>query len=189
MQTQERDIVGELKTAETSIERIRGEMEQEIRRLSEEDGGQSAARRRELDQKNEVVSQLKQNIEEHKSLRPALEDHQARAERSLLNARENVGKHKETIEEAQQRLDTLVRDRGQQHSAYPAGLPRLQKAIQEDSGFRERPVGPLGTYVRLTKPAWSSVLEKSFGQTLDSFIVTNKEDQIRLSSLMQRVNW
>lgn len=68
-------------------------------------------------------------------------------------------------------------------------MSRLTSAIRQDDGFIQKPVGPLGSHVRLLKPLWSSILEKSFGAALNSFIVTSKQDQSRLSSLMKRVGW
>ena len=178
-----------MKAAEEQIDTVQKEIEAEHHRLSEADGGRNAARRREIDDKKEAAAQAKTNLKEHEDQLPTLEASKASAEIANKEAEEDLRKHKHSVEEARQRLDVLVCDRGQQQSAFPANLPRLLKAIQEDDGFRQRPVGPLGMHVRLTKPAWSSILEKSFGQSLDSFIVTSKEDQIRLSGLMQRINW
>ncbi len=47
----------------------------------------------------------------------------------------------------------------------------------------------MGNHVRLLKPLWSRILEKSFGGALEAFIVTSKEDQLRLSAMMQKVGW
>ena len=93
------------------------------------------------------------------------------------------------MKHCEERLESLVRDRGQQQQAYPQNMSRLLSAIRQDDGFQQRPVGPVANHVRLLKPLWSSVLEKSFGGALDSFIVTSKDDQLRLSSMMQRVGW
>lgn len=93
------------------------------------------------------------------------------------------------IQQCEDRLNNLLKDRGQQQGAYSGNMSQLLKAIREDQGFLQKPVGPVGDHVRLLKPLWSSVLEKSFGGTLSSFIVTSKQDQSRLSALMQRVAW
>ena len=68
-------------------------------------------------------------------------------------------------------------------------MPRLLHAIQQDDGVLERPVGPMGSHVRLMQPSWSSILEKSFRAGLETFIVTSKQDQSRLSTLTQKVGW
>ena len=86
-------------------------------------------------------------------------------------------------------MNNLLKDRGQQQGAYPPNMPWLINAIRQDNGFIQKPVGPMGSHVRLLKPVWSSILEKSFGAALNSFVVTSKQDQSRLSSLMHRVGW
>ena len=96
---------------------------------------------------------------------------------------------RDEIMQHEDRLKSLMRDRGQQQGAYKPSMPRLLHAIQQDSGFLERPVGPMGSHVRLMKPSWSSILEKSFGAALETFIVTSKQDQSRLSTLMTKVGW
>lgn len=68
-------------------------------------------------------------------------------------------------------------------------MSRLLNSIQQDDNFLQKPVGPLGNHVQLLKPLWSSILEKSFGGALETFIVTSKQDQSRLSALMQKIGW
>ena len=65
----------------------------------------------------------------------------------------------------------------------------LLKAIQQEKSFTQTPVGPVGHHVSLLQPKWSSILETSFGTTLNSFIVTSKKDMNILSSIMKRAGW
>ena len=100
-----------------------------------------------------------------------------------------ISSKRDEVQQCEERLNTLVRDRGQQQGAYKPSMPRLLNAIRQDDGFLQKPVGPLGNHVQLLKPLWSSILEKSFGAGLETFIVTSKQDQSRLSVLMQKVGW
>lgn len=72
---------------------------------------------------------------------------------------------------------------------YHERIPVLLKAIQQEKAFAQPPVGPVGHHVSLLKPKWSSILETSFGATLNSFIVTSKKDMNTLSNIMNRVGW
>jgi structural maintenance of chromosomes protein 6 len=118
-----------------------------------------------------------------------LEMNKARAAKAVEEAKGPRSAKSQEIQEAREHLQNLLKDRGQQRSGYPPRMPQLIKAIGQDGGFRERPLGPIGDHVRLKKPVWSSILEKSLGAALNSFIVTSKQDQSRLSSIMQRVQW
>ncbi len=125
----------------------------------------------------------------HENELPALHDDRSKAEEERLSCHSDIKKKRAELLAAEARLDTLNQDRGQQQSAYPAAMPRLLKDILLDNGFADKPIGPIGNNVRLLDPQWSSILEKQFGSALDSFIVTSKSDQIRLSGHMQRIKW
>ena len=161
----------------------------EQRRLSDADGGAHDLRRAEIEEKREEVVTAKRKLRECLDKLPAFEDSRDRANRESEDLLEEVKAKRVDVQQCTERLDSLLRDRGQHQQAYPANMPRLLNAIRQDDGFQQKPVGPLGTHVRLLKPLWSSILEKSFGGALNSFIVTSKQDQNRLSDLMQRTGW
>ncbi len=96
---------------------------------------------------------------------------------------------KAEIRQAEDTLRNLQRDQGQHMAAFHERMPYLLRAIQEEPGFRDKPVGPVGNHIRLLKPEWSSILEKALGGTLSSFIVTSIQDQALLSDMMKRINW
>ena len=189
LQTQQREIAGEIRVAKATVLRVQEEIESELRRLSDVDGGMHAERRVEIDGKKEDAQEAKDRMIIHEDELPALQDNKSRIEESRLGCQADVDKKRTEVSAAETRLDTLIRDRGQQQSAHPAAMPRLLKAILLDNGFAEKPIGPIGNHVRLLDPQWSSILEKQFGSALDSFIVTSKSDQIRLSEHMQQIKW
>lgn len=83
----------------------------------------------------------------------------------------------------------LKREGGPQNSGYHEKMPDLLEAIEQDRSFTRRPVGPLGHYVRLLKPEWSSILENSLGSTLNSFVVVTPEDSTKINDIMRNVGW
>ena len=96
------------------------------------------------------------------------------------------------VEETVSRVKIRDLEQGQRQwiDAYqnaPA-LGKLLRAIANESNFRETPVGPMGRYVELLKPEWGSILEKSFGASLNAFVVTSKDDHTLLSDMMRRHN-
>ena len=189
LQAQQRGIASEIRAAKETISRVQEAIESELRRLSDVDGGMHAKRRADIDEKKEDAQEAKDRMRSHEDELPALQDNKSRAEEKCVSCRAEVEKKRTEISAAEARLHTLNEDRGQQQTAYPAAMPRLLKAIQQDDGFTEKPIGPIGNHVRLLDPQWSSILEKQFGSGLDAFIVTSKSDQIRLSGLMSRIKW
>lgn len=146
-------------------------------------------RRAEIEEKRAEATAAKLRFREHENELPALEDSKYRAERNYKESQNPVKEKKIEVQNCEERLNSLVKDKGQQQQAYPPNMSRLLNAVRQDNGFQQRPVGPIANHVQLLKPLWSSILEKSFGGALDSFIVTSKDDQLRLSGIMQRVGW
>ena len=146
-------------------------------------------RRREIDQKREEAEAAKIRVQDHGDRRQTLLDNRKRADDDYQQSQNPIKAQRREIKEKETRFSSLMRDQGQQQQSVSANMARLLSAIRQDKNFLQKPLGPLGNHVRLLKPVWSSVLEKSFGGSLDAFIVTSKQDQNRLSDHMHRCNW
>ena len=178
-----------MKAAEKRIDKTEKDIEEETHRLSELDGGSHARRLAEIDDKKTEAANARTQLHEHEAGLGVLEEQKRRAEEVMEKAKPPINAKRTEIRDCEERLNGLIRDRGQQQGAYLPSLPRLLNAIQQDRGFRQFPIGPLGKHVRLLQPKWSSILEKAFGGTLNCFVVTSKEDQTRLAGLMRQVSW
>ena len=99
---------------------------------------------------------------------------------------EALRKCDDDVKQAETALQNLKRDEGPGNSVSNRTLLR---AIEQETSFSRKPVGPIGQHISLLQPKWASVLETSFGATLESFVVTSKRDMNILSNIMQRVNW
>jgi structural maintenance of chromosomes protein 6 len=178
-----------LRGAEARIKKATTDIDEEYRRLGAADGGIHARRLAELEGRKADVLAAKSKIEDHDNRIDTLEANMTRAELDTKKCRPSISAKRTDIQQCEDHLNNLLKDRGHQQGAYPQNMARLISAIRQDDGFAQKPVGPMGNHVRLLKPLWSSVLEKSFGGALNSFIVTSKQDQSRLSNLMQNINW
>lgn len=104
----------------------------------------------------------------------------------MKRATESVQKKNDDVRQAEHVLQNL---RGEEGPGDSNVNRTLMRAIQQEPSFTKKPVGPIGQHVSLSQPKWASVLETSFGASLDSFVVTSKRDMNILSNIMQRVNW
>ncbi|MCJ1432580.1 Structural maintenance of chromosomes protein 6 [Xylographa pallens] len=186
VQTEQRRIKEMLRETERRIAKFKDDIAEEYRKLEEANGGSHARRLAELDERKVEVEVVKRRLEEHNRVLQSLEDDKTRAVQGLEDLKAPRRDKNQEIQQCNEDLQTLMKDRGQQLGGYPQGMSNLIKAVRQDNGFQQPPVGPIGEYVRLLKPAWSGILEKSFGGVLNSFIVTSKQDQSKLSSMMQR---
>ncbi|KAL8649422.1 MAG: hypothetical protein Q9210_004404 [Variospora velana] len=186
VQTEQRSIKDYMKQTNERIKRAENDIQEELRRLEEVNGGSNARLLAEIEEKRSELAEARSRMDNHDGALQHLEAEHRHALQNLEKSKEPIPRQRKEVQECEERLNRLARDKGRQEGAYHANLPRLLRAIREDGGFRETPVGPIGYHVRLLKPSWSGILEKSLGATLNTFIVTSKPDQIRLSEVMNR---
>lgn len=185
-QADQRQLRDSLKNNEAVIKAKKREIEEEKQRLSELDGGGAAARLAKLEEAQENASAAHRAFEEHQANRNDLEAKIGEAQQECRERDQPIRLKRDEIENRQRDIDNLSRDRNQQDGAFHARMPALLGAIQNERSFAQRPIGPVGKFVRLLKPEWSSIIEKSFGQTLSSFIVTSKNDMNTLNRVMNQ---
>lgn len=188
-QTQQRQIKEHLKRAQANVRKTQADIEEEHRRLEEANGGSHKKRLEEIEAKRADVVAAKNRLQEHESNYGNLQRDKEKATAALEFSKGPLGSKQNEMDQFEAQLTRLMQDKGQKQGAYKPSMQRLLTAIQNDSGFREKPVGPMGNHVRLLKPLWSNILEKSFGGTLETFIVTSKSDQSLLLRLMQQHGW
>jgi len=188
-QADQRQLRDSLKNNEAVIKARLREIEEEKQRLAELDGGGAAARHAKLEEAEESASAAHRTFEEHQAHRDDLEGKIREAQQECRERDQPIRQRRDEIEQRERDIQNLSRDRSQQDNAFHAKMPALMRAIQNEQSFAQRPIGPVGKYVRLLKPEWSSIMEKSFGQTLNSFIVTSKNDMSILNGIMARVKY
>lgn len=143
----------------------------------------------EIDEKKTEAAETRNRYDLHRQDADRVHENCRAAEKDFNDTKGPIAAKKTDIEKSEERLRGLTRDRGEQRGGFHDRMPMLLRAIQQETSFGRRPVGPVGNHVRLLKPEWSSILETSFGSTLGSFMVTSKRDQSLLSNIMKRVNW
>lgn len=186
-QADQRHLRDSLKNNEAIIKAKQREIEEEKQRLAELDGGGAAARITKLEEAQENASAAHRAFEEHQGYREELEAKIREAEQECRERDQPIRQGMDDIEQREREVETMSRNRGQQDVAFHASMPALLRAVQNEGSFAQRPIGPVGKFVRLLKPEWSSIVEKSFGQTLSSFIVTSKMDMSTLNRIMNQV--
>lgn len=86
------------------------------------------------------------------------------------------------------RINNLKRANKDSYANYHDSMSKLVEAIS-DTNWNERPLGPIGMFVKLKDNRWSQVLESFFAETLNAFVVTNQQDFDKLTQLKRRVRW
>ncbi|KAI1496023.1 P-loop containing nucleoside triphosphate hydrolase protein [Biscogniauxia marginata] len=184
---QERDIHSQLSNASQKVKEYERKIREEEQRLEAVNGGALAEKQKELADAKHVVEEIRESIMTHSSALPKLNEEFAAAEREAQEWGERVEQKRKELSAAEARIRTLSQNRSDPWAGFDAQMPQLLRLIENDNGFTEKPIGPIGAHVRLTKPKWSTVLEKFFGQSLSGFIVKTRPDQVRLQAYMDKL--
>ena len=105
------------------------------------------------------------------------------AKRAFDTARSNVT--------ALQNTQTQLKGTSQSAmKAYHDKMPSVLEEIQKRRGvFKQMPIGPLGSFVKIKKEQWSQICENVFGRALNGFLVSNYQDLERLREILSAKNW
>ncbi|KAK4082613.1 hypothetical protein Purlil1_11155 [Purpureocillium lilacinum] len=183
---EERDAYGRLKTAKTEIEACEAKIREEEQRLDESTGSARIQKETELGRELAQETNLKDKRMESNDQLPALRSKLAEAEQVLKKQQQLRESKKRDILTAESGVRELERSTGSVYDGYDRDITNLVKAIENDRGFDDKPLGPLGAHIKLLKPEWSGILEKTLGDGLNAFVVRSKRDQSRLSGMMRQ---
>ena len=170
------------------IDKIQKDMEEEQGRLAGAQGAAHAERMSRMEKLKEAAEEAKRAQMDHGTGSAELQRNKDEAKRTFDNARPALQEKRDKVLRAEGKLQNARSNQPKPYEGYPQNMDKLVKAIDNDTRWRTKPVGPMGKHVTLLKATWSSPIESTFGAALNGFVVTCKEDQTLLSEHMRRVN-
>ena len=101
-----------------------------------------------------------------------------------LAERDRVSDELRTAERNMQNLNSSNAD---QLQLFGQGVRETVAEIERQSrSWRgQKPIGPLGKYIKLKDPRWGRVVEGVLGATLNAFLVETVEDEYRLRDILK----
>lgn len=168
------------------IAECKSKIRSEEDRLEEQNGGSST---RLMDS----IKAFQVEVDDLKSQRSQIEagredrglDHHA-AVQAKNEAETRVSAKQKEIDSKRQLFERLDRAGSDPLGGFHPKMKHLLDAIDNERGFREKPIGPLGMYMSLKKPQWSSIVEKFFGNKVNGFVVASHEDGKLLDRVIKR---
>lgn len=181
----ERNAHSEASQASKEVKRLKAEIAKEKAKLEAAQGDEVVRQREKLD---EIRTRRDEHAEKAQSVRHSMKEMTARCQGSqegVKTAKVAVEEKKRDIQTTKTRIRQIEAGQGGKYDAYDRKIPNLIRAIEHDNGWKEKPIGPIGTHIQILKPIWSPLLEKILGGVLNDFIVTNLADQKRLNRHME----
>ncbi|KAF1984126.1 putative DNA repair protein Rad18 [Aulographum hederae CBS 113979] len=185
---EERKMDTSIKGVQAGIAEYENKIAIEEQKLRDANGGENAQLVADLHEAEKDLQEANAALEEHQRGKSPLEEQSKKARDAAEATKQPLHTKIEEARAAENVITQLQNSAGTPFSAYGLQMGRLLDAIKRDRGFKTTPVGPIGYHVRLLKPEWCSILNKSFGGILNNFIVTNRDDQRRLQGLMRTHN-
>jgi len=186
IQTQQRDVSGQLKRAKQRATELEQKVNDERKRLEAADGGNQARMLQDIEAAEIEAAEAKRKYEEHPSARDELDRSAKALDLRRSDAADALQRKQADVQAATTRLRSFQEGQGAYLAAYHPSIHRVISEINAERRWKVKPVGPLGEHLRLLKPEWSSIIENFFGNALGSFVVEQKSDQALLSTIMQR---
>jgi chromosome segregation ATPase len=184
--TEERQIKDHLQAAKDDVDKITKEIDAELKRIENANGGAHARKLEELAAADEEVKKAVEEIAQMPDDRQ-LQDRVTAAAKAHTDSQQPIEMKKKEIGDARVRLGNIQKEVGGRLAGFHPRMPQLLKAIDNERGWGDKPIGPIGLYITLKKPIWSDILESTIGNALNGFCVTNKRDQQRLMQMMREM--
>lgn len=186
LQVEERDAHARLRLTREDVEKCERQIAEEEQRLEAASGSARAEKDAELLEARSKEQQVENQIEEARQQIPTLKTASAQAQTTLKRHQQAKELKRKDILTAEKQYQEMQRNAGGPMDGFEPEIVSLAKDLQRDNSFQQRPIGPIGAHIRLLKPEWSSILEKTFGEALNAFVVRSKQDQRQLSRLMKQ---
>ncbi|KAK7745951.1 Structural maintenance of chromosomes protein 6 [Cytospora paraplurivora] len=186
LQTDERDARSRLEGAQNDVREYEKKIREEEQRLQDLNGDAHSRKIEELEAARAREKEIEQKIDDENQRVPGIKTQVEAAKKETDIISKFIVQKQDEVAAARNRVKELERGQGSLYAGYEAQVPNLVKLIENDAGFEQKPIGPIGAHVQVLQPVWSPILEKTFGETLNGFIVTNKRDQQRLRDMMNR---
>ena len=184
---EERDAHGRLKNIKEDIRACESKIDEEEKRLNESTGSARAEKDAELSDAKAQEVERRGEIEEATQQLPLLQGNLAESDEKLRQAKQARDMKRKDILAAEARVQELEKSTDSAYGGFDRDMINLVKAVADDGGFENKPLGPFGAHIKLRKPEWSGILEKTLGEALNAFVVRSKRDQSRLSDLIRRI--
>ncbi|KAI1428915.1 hypothetical protein F5Y12DRAFT_582489 [Xylaria sp. FL1777] len=187
LHAQEREMHGSLDNWSKTVRKYEHSIREEEHRLENMNGGIVTEKQKELDKARQSEASIKEVIAEHRPGLKSLESEEQEAIDKMKEPTSSLAQKRSEVQAAESSLRALNQTRKDPLDAFDHRFRQLLKLIEDDPSFAQKPIGPLGTYVQLTKTQWMPILDKYLGSSLSGFIVENKLDQVRLMNHMDRL--
>ncbi|KAI1857388.1 uncharacterized protein JN550_013206 [Neoarthrinium moseri] len=184
---EEREVREQIRAADAEVRDFMAKITDEEKRLEAANGGAVAQHQKALDDAEQAVKRAEEEVDDHARKETELKKEFEEAEKVYQQAGRPLEAKRKEVDNVETRIRDLSQSKGDPLAHFIPQTRQLSKLIAQDTGFSQRPIGPLGLHIQLLRPSWSAMVEKVVGDNLDAYIVANAKDRARLSNHFDRL--
>jgi chromosome segregation ATPase len=134
-----------------------------------------------------IVAAGKEMIKCRASAEDAEETRRANRDK-LTSLNDDINRADEAVTNHRRRIAHLEGARTNSILSFGDTMQAVMRAIQAETGWQRRPVGPIGQHVKLGAEFknYAGVLESFFSDTLNAFLVDNERDKQLLNRILRQ---
>ncbi|TNY22116.1 RecF/RecN/SMC [Rhodotorula diobovata] len=136
-----------------------------------------------IEQANADISELTERMQQSRRTAADTADRLVTIGQDYDDIKSQIDAARAAADEVRARIQYTRQSATNNVLAYGPKTPQFLQAINSDRGWRDKPIGPIGQYVKLDHQQYGGVLESFFAQILNAYICTNHEDSARLKRI------
>lgn len=175
-----------MKTEKANIKAVERQIEAEAKRMA----SHTMERRERARAK---VEETKKAIENAETRLKSFEDQAREKEEAASDIQREAGRLQASLNQAKTRVQEcegqikVAKDSEKNALApYGSGMEAIIKEVQNMNWHGQKPLGPLGRFVKLKDPRWAHVLRVNLSGAMVSWAITDAKDRAQLKALFER---
>jgi chromosome segregation ATPase len=176
-----------LKATNNQISDYNKRIAEEARRMEADSQAKREETNRKLEEARACVAQADSNLKSIQNERRAKSDELDDIKKKGNEAEAAKSAAERRIQEMGDMIKQCKQQQQNEFAPYGRGIKELVGQIEKMKWFGEKPLGPLGRYVKVREPEkWAALLRSQLGQYLTAFAITDARDRPQLKRMLDQ---
>ncbi|TEB23008.1 P-loop containing nucleoside triphosphate hydrolase protein [Coprinellus micaceus] len=188
LRTCEHDLVtmrNQVSTVDSQISGLERALEEEKKKMEADSRAKRAHLEAEISRAKADIAKLEAEQEEIRNRRESRRNDMLQAQQAGDQAKAQVEAHRTSIISSQTALTAAKASERDTFVPYGNNIKAVVEEIDRSTWYGDKPVGPLGRYVKAREPSkWGDILRTQLGQLLTAFAVTDARDRDQLKRIL-----
>ena len=179
-------MMSAIKEAQQRAAEFRAQLAEELAKNAADKDGPRRQQEEQLQRLKNEREELKQTLTDARRDADTLVTEQEEGSNEFRAMNNDLGNAQRDVQACDNAINQARRSQTDPLAAYGHNIRAVIDAIQRENWIGSKPVGPLGRFMTLKDPRWSSTIESVVGAQLNGFVCSDSRDRPRLGNLLKR---